>query len=123
MYFMNFKKISILTVSFIFLMIIASSFRASNIPALYVFGFDKVIHFIEYCTLGFLLINLFFGISKYPSTLGFIVGVFFSLIDEIYQSTVSGRSSSIFDTIADIAGLIFSMIIIKLFFKSNRYDK
>ena len=120
---MNFKKISILTIPFIFLMIIASSFESNSIPKSYIFTLDKVIHFIEYCILGFLLINVFSGGSKYPELLGFIVGVFFSLIDELYQSTVFGRSSSVLDIIADIAGLIFSIIIIKFFFNSNYYDK
>ena len=119
---MNFKKISILTISFLFLMIIASSIKGSSIPKVYVLTLDKVIHFIEYCILGFFLIKMFSGVSKYPSALGLIVGVFYSFIDELYQSTVFGRSSSVFDVIADVVGLAFSVIIVKFLFKSYFYD-
>jgi len=119
---MNFKKISILTVFFLFLMIFASSIEGSSIPKSYIFSVDKLIHFVEYFLLGILLIYMFSGASKYPIAVGLTAGVFYSFIDELYQSTVFGRSSSILDVFADIVGLIFSIIIVKISFKSYRYD-
>ena len=119
---MNFKKISILTVFFLCLMIVASSIEGTSIPKSYIFSLDKLIHFVEYFLLGILLICLFSDFSKYPIAAGFTAGVFYSFIDELYQSTVFGRSSSILDVFADIVGLIFSIIIVKISFKSHRYD-
>ena len=119
---MNSQKFSILTVFFLFLMIILSSIEGSSIPHSYIFTFDKLIHFVEYCLLGIFLIYMFSGASKYPISAGLIAGVFYSFIDELYQSTVFGRSSSIFDVIPDVVGLIFSVFIVKFVFKSYRYD-
>ena len=119
---MNFHKFSILAVFFLFLMIILSSIEGSRITHSYIFAFDKLIHFFEYCLLGILLIYLFSGASKYPIAAGLIAGVFYSFIDELYQSTVFGRSSSVFDVIADVVGLIFSVFIVKFVFKSYSYD-
>ena len=119
---MNFKKISILTVFFLFLMIVASSIEGNRIPKSYIFSHDKLIHFVEYFLLGILLIYMFLGASKYPIAAGLTAGVFYSCIDELYQSTVFGRSSSVLDIFADIVGLIFSSIIVKILFKSYRYD-
>ena len=119
---MDFKKISILTAFFLSLMIVASSLEGNSIPHWYIFNFDKLIHFVEYCLLGILLICLFSDSSKYPIAAGFAAGVFYSFIDELYQSTVFGRSSSVLDIFADIVGLTFSVIIVKISFKSYRYD-
>ena len=119
---MKIQKFSILTIFFLFLMIVASSIEGSSMPHSYIFSFDKLIHFVEYCILGTFLIYVFSGASKYPISAGLIAGVFYSFIDELYQSTVSGRSSSVFDVIADVVGLIFSVFIVKFVFKSYRYD-
>ena len=119
---MKIQKFSILTIFFLFLMIVASSIEGNSIPQSYIFSLDKLIHFVEYCLLGILLICLFSDFSKYPIAAGFTAGVFYSFIDELYQSTVFGRSSSILDVFADIVGLIFSIIIVKILFKSYRYD-
>ena len=122
LFLMNFKKTSIITIFFILLMILASSIKGSNIPKSYIFTFDKVIHFIEYGCLGTLLIFMFARASKYPIYAALTVGVLYSFIDELYQSTVFGRSSSVFDVIADVVGLAFSVIIVKFLFKSYLYD-
>ena len=50
------------------------------------------------------------------------MGIFYSFIDELYQSTVYARDSSGFDVIADIIGLILSAFFVKLFFYSIGND-
>ena len=51
--------------------------------------------------------------TKYPGLLTFFLGSLFGVIDEIYQSTVFGRSPSSFDVIADVIGLTLSIILVQ----------
>ena len=119
----NSKTNAILTGLFIFLMIIGSSLKGNSIPKSYIFTLDKLLHIIEYFIFGTLLFFVFFSSSKNPDAISLILGVFYSLIDELYQSTVIGRDASALDVLADIIGLILSILFIKLFFNSLIYDK
>ena len=104
-------------------MIIGSSLKGNSIPESYIFTLDKLLHIIEYYIFGTLLFFVFSSSSKTPDVISLILGVFYSLIDELYQSTVIGRDSSGYDFIADIIGLILSIIFIKLFLNSFFYDR
>ena len=114
---------AILTGLFIFLMIIGSSLKGNSIPKSYIFTLDKFLHIIEYFIFGTLLFLVFFFNSKKPDVISFIIGMFYSFIDELYQSTVIGRDSSALDVLADIIGLILSILFIKLFLNSFVYDR
>ena len=117
------RRAGILAVLFIFLMIIGSSFEGNSIPKSYIFTLDKLLHIIEYFIFGILLFFVFFFTSNKPDVISFILGLFYSLIDELYQSTVIGRDSSALDVIADIIGLILSILFIKLFLNSFVHDR
>ena len=104
-------------------MIIGSSLKGTSIPKSYIFTLDKLIHIVEYFTFGVLLYFSIDGITKYSISLSLIMGIFFSFIDELYQSTVHARDASGFDVIADIFGLILSTFIVKLYFNSIENDK
>ena len=114
---------AILTGLFIFLMIIGSSLKGNSIPKSYIFTLDKLLHIIEYFIFGTLLFFVFFSTSKKPDVISFIIGMFYSLIDELYQATVIGRDSSALDVIADIIGLILSILFIKLFMNTFAHDR
>jgi len=114
---------AILTGLFIFLMIIGSSFEGDSIPKSYIFTLDKLLHIIEYYIFGTLLFFVFVSSSKTPDVISLILGVFYSLIDELYQSTVIGRDASALDVLADIIGLILSIFFIKLFLNSFVHDR
>ena len=114
---------AILTGLFIFLMIIGSSLKGNSIPKSYIFTLDKLLHIIEYFIFGSLLFFVFFFTSKKPDVISFIIGMFYSFIDELYQSTIVGRDASALDILADIIGLILSILFIKLFFNSLFYDR
>ena len=120
---LDLRRAGILTVSYIILMIIGSSFEGDSIPISYIFTLDKLLHLIEYFIFGTLLFFIFFFTSKKPEFISLILGIFYSLIDELYQSTVIGRDSSGYDVIADIIGLILSILFIKLFLNSFFYDR
>ena len=119
----GFRKTGLLTALYIMLMIIGSSFEGNSIPKSYIFTLDKLLHIIEYFFLGTLLFFVFFFTSKRPEVISFILGLLYSLIDELYQSTVIGRDSSTLDVLADIIGLILSILFIKLFMNSFVHDK
>ena len=104
-------------------MIIGSSFEGNSIPKSYIFTLDKLLHIIEYFILGTLLFSVFFFASKRPEVISFILGLLYSFIDELYQSTVIGRDSSALDVLADIIGLILSILFIKLFMNSFVHDR
>tara|TARA_X000001036_G_scaffold116710_1_gene109987 strand:+ start:1077 stop:1454 length:378 start_codon:yes stop_codon:yes gene_type:complete len=108
---------------FILLMIIGSSLKGNSIPKSYIFTLDKLLHIIEYYIFGTLLFFVFFSSSKTPDVISLILGVFYSLIDELYQSTVIGRDASALDVLADIIGLILSIFFIKLFLNSFVHDR
>ena len=113
----------LLTVSFIVLMIFGSSFEGNSIPKSYIFTLDKLLHILEYYIFGTLLFFVFLSASKKPAIISLIIGIFYSFIDELYQSTVKGRDSSILDIVADITGLILGLVFIKIFLNSLIYDK
>ena len=71
---------------------------------------DKLLHVLEYFILGYLLVNSFSDKTQYPVYLSFFLGICFALIDETYQLTVIGRSSSSYDFIADAIGLTLAII-------------
>ena len=117
------RRAGILAVLFVFLMIIGSSFEGNSIPKSYIFTLDKLLHIIEYFIFGTLLFFVFFFTSNKPDAISFILGLFYSLIDELYQSTVIGRDASALDVIADIFGLILCILFIKLYLNSFVYDR
>ena len=119
----NLRITSLLTVLYILLMIVGSSFEGDSIPKSHIFTLDKLLHLIEYFILGVLLFFIFFFTSKKPEFISLILGIFYSLIDELYQSTVIGRDASALDVLADIIGLILSILFIKLFLNSFVYDR
>ena len=119
----NSRTNALLTGLFILLMIIGSSFEGNSIPKSYIFTLDKLLHIIEYFIFGTLLFFVFFSSSKTPDVISLILGIFYSLIDELYQSTVIGRDPSALDVLADIIGLILSIFFIKLFLNSFVHDR
>ena len=112
-----------MTISFVLLMLIGSSLKGTSIPNAYIFTFDKLIHIVEYFIFGTLLYFSIVSVTKYSIILSLILGIFYSFIDELYQSTVYARDSSGFDVIADIIGLILSAFFVKLYFNSIGNDK
>ena len=104
------RTYNFLVIIFCLVIIFGSSIPGNSIPELYIFGMDKLLHVLEYFILGYLLINSVNDKTQYPVYLSFVLGLCFALIDETYQLTVIGRSSSSFDVIADAIGLTSAII-------------
>ena len=99
---------------FFLIIILGSSIPGVSVPSSYVFTQDKLLHIIEYFILGFFLYNCLTGKTKFPGLLCFLLGGFFAMVDEIYQSTVFGRIPSSFDVIADLMGLTLHLLYNKI---------
>ena len=74
------------------------------------FGFDKIIHFIEYFVLGILLYRWFSNVEMLPGKRRVLittlfVGIMYAFTDEWHQSFVPGRDSSLFDVLFDSIGV------------------
>ena len=119
----DYRRIDLITSLFIVLMIIGSSYEGNSIPKSYIFTLDKLLHIIEYFIFGTLLFFVFSSSSTTPGGISLILGIFYSLIDELYQSTVIGRDASGLDVLADIIGLILGVLFIKLFLNSFVHDR
>jgi VanZ family protein len=87
-----------------------------------VFGIDKVLHCGAYLIYGLSLQVAIIAtaqnklLNKYNviRILTFLLGVLFAVSDEIHQSFVPGRNSSVYDLIADAIGLALSLFLCKL---------
>lgn len=84
----------------------------------------KIAHFVEYAIGGILFISLFLTYEwsdKKQMLISTLLGIWYAIIDEIHQLLVPERSGSIKDVIIDslgiCTGVIFTMIIYKLFLK------
>ncbi len=91
-------------------------------------NYDKILHFIEYIILGVLLYltTYYFPGSftrKYAAVFALIIGVLFAISDEIHQSFVSGRSSSVFDLIADSTGVALAVVTMYAIFMIRGFMK
>ena len=107
------KLTEILVVIYLLLITVGSSIPGSNIPELYIFSSDKILHILEYSILGYLLVNILNDKTNYPGLVTIFLGFLFGIMDEIYQSTVFGRLPSTFDVIADVIGLTLSIILVQ----------
>ncbi len=72
-------------------------------------GVDKIFHLLEYAPVGFFLYHLIFlngGILN-SRTVGLylVMGTVLAAIDEYHQSFVPGRTASMWDAAADLAGV------------------
>jgi VanZ family protein len=85
------------------------------------FGFDwqdKVLHFIAFFVYGitgiiFSLVNFSLGKIKKTIIIVLFIGSIFGISDELHQYFVPGRDCSLFDWIADVIGILSSLILIK----------
>lgn len=84
------------------------------------FASDKVWHFTEFLIFGLLLLftSFFFKLQdKYLSCM--VIAMFVILVSEIVQIPVTGRTFSVKDMIADMAGVAVAFFVIFILDKSK----
>ena len=94
--------------------VLSSLSKGIYIPSL--FGVDKVVHFIEYGILGFLLARSILGFqsslsSKLLVSLAVVLAIIYGISDEVHQAFVPGRNASPWDVLADgLGGLMGALL-------------
>ena len=94
--------------------LIGSSIPGSQIPEIFQFTPDKLIHCAEYFTLGFMIMRwanaefALWGQTKIQ-LLVLLIGAVCGMTDELYQNLIPNRSPDIYDWYLDLTGIILSM--------------
>ena len=106
-----------LSLAFIWLAMIwiLSSIPSSSLPSVKIFSFDKLSHFGVYFILG-LLVNRWFrekGYSRRTITLIYTFIVLNAALDEWHQSLIPGRSVSLWDLLANFAGILAARLTLR----------
>jgi len=83
---------------------------------------DKWYHLIEYFGLGLVMVrairaSLGYGKLLTSAFLALGIGIVLAIGDELFQSTVPGRTSSHLDVMADVAGLVCAQLVYMWFAK------
>jgi VanZ family protein len=85
-------------------------FIASSIPVQVTPGVDKALHVLEYALMGFFTARGVLLSWDLPRSWGVALGAGLALsmgvLDEIHQHFVPGRTASIYDAMADLAGAL-----------------
>lgn len=109
------------------LVTIESSLEGFRLPLLGLHIEDKIVHFIIFGILGWLLIRGFTMESKTwirqnAYRLAFFTGFLFGVSDELHQLMVPGRSSSVWDLLADTLGILLFIWLFRQKQKRQRPD-
>ena len=95
-----------------------------KIPAINFPGFDKIVHFTLFFILCLLLFKPFKTLKmKYmliAPSLSFFLAGFFEITQHIFSAS---RSSNVYDFIANIAGIIASVILYYFFINDKKLEK
>ena len=86
---------------------------------------DKVLHFLEYGLFAFFLLRAlansvtrFWKKNSYRLTLA--LGVLYALSDELHQNFVLGRTVEFYDFLADVSGVVFALVCIKIYWMKKK---
>ena len=100
--------------------IILSSIPGFGHNYVFIFGYDKLIHFCVYAVFAILIFRSASHITKEVSllmasinSLSFIL--FFAIGDELYQSKIPGRTSDPYDVLFDFLGAALIVTLLSLY--------
>lgn len=121
------KLVYIPLVLYWLLLMAATSLPSSDLPKTNVS--DKIEHFTAFFGLAvFLNLTLLFQtrygvLSKYSSTITFLIIAVYAGLDEIHQMFIPGRYCDILDWVADIIGAYFGILLVMLCIKIFKYKR
>lgn len=115
-------KARVIAVLIVLTIIGGSSVPSKNIPEVFSFTPDKLIHCLEYAVLGFFLfrwLRLEY-VSKTLSMISlttFFLGSLMGALDENYQRLIPGRSPDFWDWVLDAIGVLLSVLFLNYLVK------
>jgi len=114
---MNHKTYRILLGLYAGLILTLSSIPSKNMPRSFILEWDKVIHFSEYFIFGILAAKSIEHLTVKWVYIIIPLGVIFGIMDEYFQSFISGRFSSGLDALSDSLG--FSLAVLLVWLRTN----
>jgi len=99
------------SIIYIILILAVSSIPGVRIPKVEIFGFDKLLHIVEYILLAFLLTNSLKNPNIKAILIIVIIGSSYGVLNEIWQIYIAGRCGSIYDGIANGIGMIIGSLV------------
>lgn len=104
-------KPQVLVVGYAVLIFVLSSIPHLTPPKIEFILLDKLVHFVIYAFLSYLLFLAFFKTGKNlfhknAHLFSISIGILYALTDELHQKFVPGRSCDFFDFLADGIGVI-----------------
>jgi len=110
------------------LIIILSSMPNLQPPDFGVLTYDKLLHFVEYAVFAFLFYRSFSQLKRLntksiAALITFALLLVFSVGDEFHQKFVPGRTSDIFDVLADVLGGALVILVLHRWNKSRSGER
>ncbi len=102
---MNKRSYRILLVLYMGVILTFSSIPHEKLPRVFLLTWDKLLHMIEYFLLGILAVKSLNSVTLKMVILIVLGGLGFALVDEYFQSFITGRYSSGYDVLADTIGV------------------
>ena len=94
-------------IAYALLIFTLSSIKSASLPTVEFKLADKLVHFCEYGTFGFILARFLFQLGwKEPYLWAVLIASFYGATDEIHQFYVPGRTMEVYDWIADTLGAL-----------------
>jgi VanZ family protein len=85
------------------------------VPGTKIKNIDKLAHFLEFAVFGYLLVVAMtssqMSLNGPRILLILLIGTLFAILDESFQSLVPGRQTDIFDGLADVLGVIVTLLL------------
>ena len=104
---MNMPKIILF--GYMFLILIMSLIPGKSLESIEILSQDKILHFIEYSILVVLGFKAFSDL-KNSVFLVIFFGTSFGCLNELMQIFIPGRTSSLYDSLANLLGVSFGTI-------------
>ena len=92
------------------LIIIAVLIPGSDLPSVSIGGFDKIVHIAMFAVWA-IAVRYDFNAPRFKYFLVFACGLVFSVVTEVLQLLVEGRSFDLYDMAADAIGLIIGLLL------------
>jgi VanZ family protein len=114
----RFKRFHLPALLWALLIYISSSIPSVSLPAVRILNADKVVHFLVFLVLAWLLdrslrnVPAIPWVARYHLALTVVLTTVYGALDEVHQAFVPGRNPSFLDLSADVGGALLYVAIV-----------